>query len=180
MEMFHAFGFSERVAKEACWINEVTFWKPDAQNPENITRHGRVQDTEDGLSEFPHVVLNQARIHDFYLEGMRNSPSRLEPHYGRRVKDVQVDRSKTEYPVTVTLERVDSPMKATKKWCMLAMWSAATVRAAACASPLAASWSATPPTTPGASWTCWQFPTSRHSPQGRHPDQQGQHPDHSS
>ncbi len=109
MEMFHAFGFSERVAKEACWINEVTFWKPDAQNPENITRHGRVQDTEDGLSEFPHVVLNQARIHDFYLEGMRNSPSRLEPHYGRRVKDVQVDRCKTDYPVTVTLERVDSP-----------------------------------------------------------------------
>ncbi|HEY4665395.1 MAG TPA: FAD-dependent monooxygenase, partial [Comamonas sp.] len=29
MEMFEAFGFSERVAKEACWINEVTFWKPD-------------------------------------------------------------------------------------------------------------------------------------------------------
>ena len=29
MEMFHAFGFSERVLKEACWINETTFWKPD-------------------------------------------------------------------------------------------------------------------------------------------------------
>src|SRR5215469_284048 len=25
MEMFHAFGFSERVMKEACWINETTF-----------------------------------------------------------------------------------------------------------------------------------------------------------
>src|SRR5262252_6585310 len=26
MEMFHAFGFSERLLKEACWINETTFW----------------------------------------------------------------------------------------------------------------------------------------------------------
>src|ERR1700741_3934350 len=24
MEMFHAYGFAERVAKEACWINETT------------------------------------------------------------------------------------------------------------------------------------------------------------
>ena len=29
MEMFDAFGFSDRVLKEACWINETTFWKPD-------------------------------------------------------------------------------------------------------------------------------------------------------
>ena len=75
--MFEAFGFSERVLKEACWINEVTFWKPDEKRPETIVRHGRVQDTEDGLSEFPHVVLNQARVHDFYLDVMRHSPSRL-------------------------------------------------------------------------------------------------------
>src|SRR5262252_7251077 len=59
MEMFEAYGFSERVMKEACWINETTFWKPDDKNPENIVRSGRVQDVEDGLSEFPHVVINQ-------------------------------------------------------------------------------------------------------------------------
>jgi len=62
MEMFEAFEFSERVLKEACWINEVTFWRPDEQQPGRIVRRGRVQDTEDGLSEFPHVVLNQARV----------------------------------------------------------------------------------------------------------------------
>ena len=73
MEMFHAFGFSERVLKEACWINETTFWKPDDRQPANIVRSGRVQDVEDGLSEFPHVVLNQARVHDFYLDVMRRS-----------------------------------------------------------------------------------------------------------
>jgi len=55
MEMFHAFGFSERVLKEACWINETTFWEPDERYPEKIIRNARVQDVEDGLSEFPHV-----------------------------------------------------------------------------------------------------------------------------
>lgn len=108
MEMFEAFSFSERVLKEACWINEVTFWKPDEKEPQKIVRHGRVQDTEDGLSEFPHVVLNQARVHDFYLETMRNAPGRLEPHYSRRLLDVSVDRAASDYPVTVRLERTDA------------------------------------------------------------------------
>jgi 2-polyprenyl-6-methoxyphenol hydroxylase-like FAD-dependent oxidoreductase len=108
MEMFEAFSFSERVLKEACWINEVTFWKPDEKAPAKIVRHGRVQDTEDGLSEFPHVVLNQARVHDFYLDAMRNSPSRLQPHYSRRLLDVAVDSGAADYPVTVRLERTDA------------------------------------------------------------------------
>ncbi len=107
MEMFEAFGFAKQVEEEACWINEVTFWKPDDQNPDRIVRHGRVQDTEDGLSEFPHVVLNQARVHDHYLAHMRNSPSRMEPYYGRKVIGVTVEEG-AEYPVTVRLERVSA------------------------------------------------------------------------
>ncbi len=112
MEMFEAFNFSERVLKEACRINEVTFWKPDEQQPENIRRHGRVQDVEDGLSEFPHVVLNQARVHDFYLELMRNSPNRLEPDYSRQMLDLKIDQSDgSDYPVTVRLQRTDPQHK---------------------------------------------------------------------
>jgi phenol 2-monooxygenase len=112
MEMFEAFGFSERVMKEACWINETTFWKPDDTVKDRIARHGRIQDVEDGLSEFPHVVLNQARVHDYYLDVMRNSASRLEPHYSHRLLDLQVAiTSSTGYtashPVTVRLERID-------------------------------------------------------------------------
>ena len=53
MEMFEAFGFSERVMREACWINETAFWKPDDACQARIARHGRIQDVEDGLSEFP-------------------------------------------------------------------------------------------------------------------------------
>ncbi|MBY0317321.1 MAG: FAD-binding monooxygenase [Reyranella sp.] len=103
MEMFHAYGFAERVMKEACWINETTFWKPDPQKPQAIMRSGRVQDVEDGLSEFPHVVLNQARVHDFFLDVMRRSATRLEPYYARRVLDLQVD----DHAVSVRLERLD-------------------------------------------------------------------------
>ena len=90
MEMFDAFGFSERVLKEACWITETTFWKPDESKPENIVRSGRVRDVEDGLSEMPHVILNQARVHDCYLDVMRKSPAKLEPYYSRRMLDLQV------------------------------------------------------------------------------------------
>ena len=115
MEMFEAYGFSERVLKEACWINETTFWKPDDKQRENIIRSGRVQDVEDGLSEFPHVVLNQARVHDFYLDVMRKSPAALEPYYARRLLDLQIDPEAASgdnaypYQVTARLERLDPP-----------------------------------------------------------------------
>ena len=102
MEMFEAFGFSELVLREAYWVNETTFWKPLEANPAHITRSGRIQDTEDGLSEFPHVILNQARVHERYLEVMRNSPRRLEPDYSLRFLGLRVDRD-DEYPVTVRL-----------------------------------------------------------------------------
>ena len=108
VEMFEAFGFAERILKEAHWINETTFWKPDEAHPDRIVRHGRIQDVEDGLSEFPHVILNQARVHDAYLGVMRNSSHRLEPFYSRRLVDLQIDTSAADYPVTVTLARVDA------------------------------------------------------------------------
>ena len=93
MEMFHAFGFSERVLKEGYWVNETTFWKPNDRQRENIVRSGRIDDTEEGLSEFPHIILNQARVHDFYLDVMRRSPAKLEPYYERRLLDLETDRA---------------------------------------------------------------------------------------
>jgi phenol 2-monooxygenase len=110
MEMFHAYGFAERVLKEACWITETTFWKPDDGNAQNIVRSGRVQDVEDGLSEFPHVILNQARVHDCYLDVMRKSPSKLEPYYSRRLLDLKTSPAARfeDHAVTVSLERLDA------------------------------------------------------------------------
>lgn len=104
MEMFQAFGFAEKVARESVWINETTFWSPDPLNPAQIRRVGRVQDVADGMSEMPHVLLNQARVHDMFLDVMRNSPTRLEPDYGLRLLTLTVDPDADDYPVTVTLE----------------------------------------------------------------------------
>ena len=109
MEMFNAYDFAERVMKEACWINETTFWKPDPHKPQTIVRSGRVQDVEDGLSEFPHVVLNQARVHDFFLDVMRRSAAKLEPYYARRVLEVHSEPGTPfeDHAVSVRLERLD-------------------------------------------------------------------------
>lgn len=106
MEMFQAFGFAEKVKREANWINQTTFWNPDPADSSRIRRVGRVQDVAEGLSEMPHVLLNQARVHDMFLDVMRNSPSRLEPDYSLRVKTLAVDPDQTDYPVEVVLEHV--------------------------------------------------------------------------
>ncbi len=111
MEMFQAFGFRERVEREAYWVNETVFWKPDEADRGSIRRHGRIQDVEDGLAPYPHVILNQARVHDFYLDIMRKSPRRLEPDYDRKLVELSVDESAAADPsahaVTVRLERTD-------------------------------------------------------------------------
>ena len=44
MEMFQTFGFAERVKREAYWVNEATFWKPDPADPSRVIRNGRVRD----------------------------------------------------------------------------------------------------------------------------------------
>jgi len=107
VEMFNAFGFAERLLKEAYWVNETVFWRPNPKNRTHIVRSGRIQDTEDGLSEFPHVIVNQARVHEYLLEVMRESSTRLVPHYNLHVKHVEVGDS-GDYPVKVTLQRMEA------------------------------------------------------------------------
>ena len=102
MEMFQAFGFGEKVMREAVWINETTFWAPSAHG--SPTRVARVQDVPDGVSEMPHVLINQARVHDMFLDLMRRSPTRLEPDYGLKVAGLTIAPGAAEFPVTVTLE----------------------------------------------------------------------------
>ncbi len=109
MEMFEAFGFADRVLKEAYWVNETTFWKPSEADRSKIARSGRVQDVEDGLSHMPHVILNQARVHDFYLDIMEKSPSRLVPHYNRKFAGLErAVEDATDFPVTAQFERQDA------------------------------------------------------------------------
>lgn len=108
MEMFNCFGFAEKVMREAYSVNEATFWKPDPNAPSRIIRNGRVQDVEEGLSEMPHLILNQARVHDMYLDVMRKSPTRLEPRYARQFASLRFDEGDPDGLVTVDLERTDT------------------------------------------------------------------------
>lgn len=107
MEMFQAFGFAEKIKREAYWVNQTTFWKPDPANTDHITRVGITQDVADDQSEMPHTIVNQARIHQLFLDVMKNSPTRLEPHYGLRVIDLKIETDAQDHPVSVILERVD-------------------------------------------------------------------------
>ena len=104
IEIFEAFGFSERVLKEAYWVNETTFWSP-TEDGKGLRRTGRIRDTEEGLSEFPHVILNQARLHDLWLDAMKWSPTRLEPSYCRTMKEMRIPEGGG--PVEVVVERLD-------------------------------------------------------------------------
>ena len=107
VEMFEAFGLADRLVNEAYWVNEVCFWQPDPDDPAKIKRAGRIQDTEDGLSEFPHVIVNQARMLAYLRDRMERSASRLAPFYGCRVSEVDVDTGgSSEYPVTVTINHL--------------------------------------------------------------------------
>jgi 2-polyprenyl-6-methoxyphenol hydroxylase-like FAD-dependent oxidoreductase len=113
MEMFQAFGFRERVEREAYWVNETAFWKPSDADRSRLVRQGVVQDVEDGLSPYPHVILNQARVHEFYLDVMRRSSHRLSPDYSRRLTGLDIASDESEHPVTARIERVDAAHEGT-------------------------------------------------------------------
>lgn len=106
VEMFQAFGLAERLMREACWVNETVFWRPCPSDPARISRSGRIQDVADGVSEFPHLIVNQARVHGLLLEVMERSSCRLTPDYGLEMTAVHVPED-GEQPVRVTLCRTD-------------------------------------------------------------------------
>ena len=107
VELFEAFGLAARLLDEAYWVNEVSFWRPSPDDPSRIARTGRIRDTEEGLSEFPHVIVNQARMLAYLLDHMKRSASRSEPYYGLHASNVEIDTDgSSEYPVTVTLRHL--------------------------------------------------------------------------
>lgn len=106
MEMFQAFGFAERVAREAYWVNETSFWRPAADAPGHIARARVIQDVEDGLSEFPHVILNQARVHDHFLDILAHAASPVTPDYARRLVELSRDDHPT-HPLRAVFEPSD-------------------------------------------------------------------------
>lgn len=109
VETFQAFGFADEIANEAYRITEMAFWKPDPDNPEHVHRAARTVDDPEKISEFPHLIVNQARVLDYFAQYMKRSPSRMEPDYGWEFLDLKVAENPEEhqYPVAVRLRRTD-------------------------------------------------------------------------
>lgn len=82
VETFQAFGFAERIVAEAYNIAYMNFWGPDPENPRNIVRKTRTEDYALNISEFPHLIVNQARVLDYFAEAAADGPGRIVPDYG--------------------------------------------------------------------------------------------------
>ncbi len=100
VETFQAFGFAERIIAEAYNIGFMNFWGPDAENPRNIVRTARTEDYGLKISEFPHLIVNQARVLDYFAEAAAHGPARIRPDYGIEFLGLTV-HEEGEYPVEV-------------------------------------------------------------------------------
>ncbi|MFI7579084.1 FAD-dependent monooxygenase [Kocuria kalidii] len=108
VETFQAFGFAQEIIAEAFHLSEMNFWKPDPADPEHIVRTARAVDDPTGVSEFPHLIVNQARVLDYFARFAKNAPSRTAPYFGWEFVKLEVGEG--EYPVAVTLKRTgDQP-----------------------------------------------------------------------
>lgn len=82
VETFQAFGFAERIGAEAYNIAYMNFWGPDPDDPTSIVRTARTDDYALKISEFPHLIVNQARVLDYFAEAAADGPGRIVPDYG--------------------------------------------------------------------------------------------------
>jgi phenol 2-monooxygenase len=109
VETFQCFGLAEALVREAFWINEVRFWGPSEKDRSKIERTGWTPDAPEDLSEFPHVIVNQARMQEYLLDYMAKSPSRLKTNYD--IEFVTLSVGAGEYPVSVTLKHLAGPSR---------------------------------------------------------------------
>src|SRR5699024_1642536 len=103
-----------RITEEAYRITQMAFWKPDPQQPENIVRTGMPADDPTGVSEFPHLIVNQARVLDYFTEAAYQAPTRLEPDYGYEFVTLH-NTNEGEYPVSVTLRDSSGPQQGSER-----------------------------------------------------------------
>ena len=110
VETFQAFGFAESIIPEAYRITEMAFWGPDPADPSRIVKASSPEDDPSGISEFPHLIVNQARVLGYFAEAARNAPGRVEPDYGYDFKNLKVT-DVAGYPVHVVLAHTTGDRK---------------------------------------------------------------------
>ena len=89
VETFQAFGFASEIIDEAFDLTSMAFWNPAEDDADTIVRTSLAEDDPEGVSEFPHLIVNQARILDWFAEYMKNSPTRARPDYGWAFSNAQ-------------------------------------------------------------------------------------------
>lgn len=104
VETFQAFEFAEAIIQEAFQLTAMNFWGPDPDDASRIIRTKITEDDPHGISEFPHMIVNQARVLDYFAEYAANGPARIRPDYGWEFVGLETAEA-GEYPVTVTLKR---------------------------------------------------------------------------
>ncbi|MRH29057.1 3-hydroxybenzoate 4-monooxygenase [Microbacterium sp. SYP-A9085] len=108
VETFQAFGFGPHIVSEAYNIGWMNYWTPDPEHPENIIRTTRQADYAQDISEFPHLIVNQARVLDYFAEAAVRGPARITPDYGIEFVDLTVHHG-GEHPVEVRVRYVAGP-----------------------------------------------------------------------
>lgn len=103
VETFQAFGFAERIVAEAYNIGWMNFWGPDPADPTRIVRRSRTADYAYDISEFPHLIVNQARVLDYFAEAAAHGPGRIVPDYGVEFVGLEVGDT-GEHPVEVRVK----------------------------------------------------------------------------
>ncbi len=114
VETFQAFGFAGRITAEAYRITEMAFWKPDPHDPTRIIRTARTPDDPANISEFPHLLVNQARVLDYFTEFMGNAPTRMAPDFGYEFVSLRIDPQHA-HPVEVVLRHTSGEREGTER-----------------------------------------------------------------
>lgn len=105
VETFQAFGFAERIIAEAYNIGWMNFWAPDPDDPARIVRTMRTEDYALRMSEFPHLIVNQARVLDYFAEAAAHGPGRVVPDYGVEFLGLTVG-DEGDFPVEVRVRHI--------------------------------------------------------------------------
>ncbi len=113
-ETFQAFGFAEEIIHEAFQLTSMNFWSPDPDNHGHIIRTARELDDPRHISEFPHMIVNQARVLDYFAAYAHNGPARIRPDYGWEFVDLTVEDA-GEYPVRVTVRGTAGPQEGSER-----------------------------------------------------------------
>ena len=114
VETFCAFGFADEIVAEGCEVTQTVFWKPDPADARRIVRVSCEPEDEHGTSEFPHILVNQARVLDYFARAMLNAPTRMRPDYGIEFESLEITHD-ADYPLAVTLRHASGASEHERK-----------------------------------------------------------------